>query len=498
VHFGGLTVQPDRTSSPSTATGEKGSVRWVSQIRPGVRKAIRNVGALFGWQVAQYVVPLITLPFLARTLGLSAFGELSVVTSLTAYLLILTEWGFALTATQQVAKCQADPDELGRVFWDTILAKTLVAVPATFVAAGLVWLLPQTRGMTTLFLYSSVQVLANVATVNWFLQGTEDMVGFTGAALAGRLVTIPLVFWVVRGPQDVTMVVGIQSCGAILTAVLSLVLVRRSVSLLSPTLSFRRALRQLTHGWDVFMSQAAATLYAQSNVIVISLICGNTQAGLYAGADKIRRAAQGMLSPISTALYPRINNLAVRDENQALDLVRQATVVQLAMSAFLSVALFWGAPAIVYGLLGRGFGGAIPVVRILSCVPLLAAMSNAMAIQVMLAFGLKKEMSRAILFAGIANVVVLVPLAFRYGAIGGAFALLLAELCVVFVTSKCVYQRFGRRPFPSFRGSNLSTSTSRGGRAVSHIDGARQSQDLSSHVTKDATAQTSQLDSVIG
>lgn len=78
-------------------------------------------------------------------------------------------------------------------------------------------------------------------------------------------------------------------------------------------------------------------------------------------------------------------------------------------------------------LLGRNYGEAVPVFRVLSLVIPLVAVSNVLGTQWMLPFGLDRLFNRIILGAGLLNVTLAVFLAPRYGALGMAWSVAIAE-----------------------------------------------------------------------
>lgn len=418
-------------------------VRVSALMQPQTAK---NLLALVGWQVAQYIIPLATLPYLARTLGPAVFGQISMAVGIVAYILVITEWGFALTATQMVAQHRHDRDKLFEIFYETIAAKLALSIPALVSGAAFVYFTPQMHALFPIFIVVSMQVISGAFTSNWLLQGVEDMLGFTWASFVGRAIVVPLTFLFVHSEHDAIIAVGLQTLGTGLTAAISLWFSSRYLKMRKFDVSTSRVWAHMTSGWDVFVSQIAATLYAQSNVIVVGLISGDLQAGFYGSGERIRRAAQGILTPVSMLLYPKISGLAATDRASALRLAGKGLLIQLATSSVISLLMLSGAPLMVSVLLGAGFQDAVPVVRVLAIVPMLVAISNAFGVQIMIPFGHKRAVAKIILTAGIANITIVIPLAAFLGALGGAIALVTAELVVSVAMALFIFRQFGWRP----------------------------------------------------
>jgi PST family polysaccharide transporter len=159
----------------------------------------KNIILLYVLQGANYLVPLITLPYLTRTLGVSTFGMMGIAVGVIGVLTLVTDWGFSLTATQEVARHSDTPEHLHRLFWDTFWARMGLGAVAFIVLFLVVLVVPSVRQLGLILLAASVQVFSSMMAVGWFLQGVQRMGIFVWTFLFGRALTIPLIFVLVQG-----------------------------------------------------------------------------------------------------------------------------------------------------------------------------------------------------------------------------------------------------------------------------------------------------------
>ncbi len=68
------------------------------------RTLIANFGYLTLLQVAGYIFPLITIPYLAKVIGVDSFGKITFASAIIVWFQTITDWGFNYTATRDVAK----------------------------------------------------------------------------------------------------------------------------------------------------------------------------------------------------------------------------------------------------------------------------------------------------------------------------------------------------------------------------------------------------------
>jgi O-antigen/teichoic acid export membrane protein len=66
----------------------------------------------------------------------------------------------------------------------------------------------------------------------------------------------------------------------------------------------------------------------------------------------------------------------------------------------------------------------------MAALPVIVAISNILGIQTMLVFNMKKTFSRIVLFSGVLNLMLIVPLVSTVGAEGAALSVLVTEVVV--------------------------------------------------------------------
>lgn len=401
----------------------------------------RNFASLFTWQGVNYVLPLITLPYLARVLGAEHFGILGFAGGVAAYAVLVSDWGFVLSATQAVAANRHDPPALNRIIWDTFVAKALLGAVSLIVLLAVTQALPRLRTYEGLILLAWLQVPGNLITADWLLQGLERMGAFALASTLGRLAMLPLLFALVRSPADLPLAVLLQSATSIVAGAISLFLAIRTGTIGHPTLSLMRAINALRGGIYVFAGQASISLYSTLNVIVLFALAGPLQGGLFVGANKLRRAAQGLVGPINMVMYPRIAAMMGTDRKQAFVWVRKLLVIQALFTLALAAGTFVLAPLAVRLVLGPSFGSAVPVLRAASPVLFLEGINTVLGMELLLPLGMRRECLLATAIPGLLSLSYMPVLAATRGAVGVALALCVTELLVMVFSTAFLYRR---------------------------------------------------------
>ncbi|HEY5492349.1 MAG TPA: oligosaccharide flippase family protein, partial [Gemmatimonadaceae bacterium] len=97
---------------------------------PGGLFLAKNAGALFVGQAVGLVVPLLTIPYLARVLGPTGWGPVLAAQALGNWLLLVLEFGFELSGTRAVARARTEPHTMSDVVHGVQSAKAVLALSA--------------------------------------------------------------------------------------------------------------------------------------------------------------------------------------------------------------------------------------------------------------------------------------------------------------------------------------------------------------------------------
>jgi PST family polysaccharide transporter len=161
------------------------------------------------------------------------------------------------------------------------------------------------------------------------------------------------------------------------------------------------------------------------------LFTNNTIVGYYSGADKIIKAVESILSPVSQAVYPHISKIANESRAKAINFIRKIVLVTGGVNFALSLLIFVFAGTIVKILLGNEYIESINILRIMAFLPFIIGLSNIFGIQTMLTFDYKNAFSKILIAGSIMNIILSIIVVPLWKHIGTASAILVTE---VFIT----------------------------------------------------------------
>ena len=398
-----------------------------------------NATALYAAHVAGLIVPLLTIPYLARVLRPTGWGLVVFAQSFGAWLALVTEYGFDLSGTRAVARVGADRSRLSEVVAGVQGAKllTLLCVPVGLIAVYMA--APAFQREAALLLWAGAFAVARGLSPMWYFLGLERMRAPSALDAGTKILAALGVFIWVKTPEHGWRVLALQAIAATAALIWLTTWMYREIPLRRPGLA--HAVQTLRDSAGVFVFRASSGLYNQANALVLGLLTTPQAVAFFGGAERIIRAAINLLHPLSQALFPRMSHLAVTDTRRAGRLLTAGMVGLGGLGILLGVTAAVGAPLLVRVILGPGYEAAIPVLRILAILPPTIAVGTLLGIQWALPMGLERPFYLFVLAAGMLNIILAVFLVPRYGAMGMAISVMMAELFV----AGCLVALFKRK-----------------------------------------------------
>lgn len=404
------------------------------------KRLLDNFISLFVLQGANYLLPLLTVPYLVRVLGPEKYGLIAFAQAFIQYFIIITDYGFNLSATRKIAIAREDSEKLSQIVNTVMLTKSILTLICFLALLGCICIFDKFQSDSLLYIYTFGMVIGNLCFPVWFFQGMEKMRYISFLNIFAKIIFTLAIFIFIQQQQDFLLIPIINSLGYIATGTISLYMIVNKFGIRIQSVSRKMIIEEIKDGWHIFISTAAISLYTASNIIILGLFTNNKSVGYYSASEKITKSAQGFLAPFSQVLYPYISKIANESKVRALKVAQRLLIVVGGISLIISLMLFILADSIVQLILGTQYIPSIPILKVLAFLPFLIALSNVFAIQVMLPMNMKRKVSRIALLAGIINVGLNFAFTPTYSNMGTALSVISTEIFVTFITGYYAYR----------------------------------------------------------
>ncbi|MCY2687771.1 oligosaccharide flippase family protein [Salinimicrobium sp. TH3] len=274
------------------------------KISADYKSLISNFFSLSALQVVNMILPLLTLPYLVRILGVETFGLLNFSLAVVMFLNILVSFGFELSATRDISVNRDQKEKVTRIFSAVMLIKLILLIISFVLLCALLFTFEKFGEHYLLYLVTYGVVVGNFLFPAWFFQGMEDMKYITFINVGSKVIFTGFIFLFVQERNDFLLVPLFNSLGAILGGVYAvyLILKKYSISFAMPTRQeLSSQFRGSTHFFFSRIANDGSKHYAVS---MIGIFFGNTMVGYFSIVAKLFYAFMSLGGTVSQTLYP--------------------------------------------------------------------------------------------------------------------------------------------------------------------------------------------------
>lgn len=310
---------PNELNTPRPAAAQA----WPAKARaPSGMTSVLAAYLLHGLNIG---LPLITLPFLTRSLGSSDFGLYGQLLSCVAFAQIVIEFGYGIHGTRQLQSCmqpgaqQPGAQQPGALRPGAVLAgvcrqqlrQALWFLPLLALALGLTIYRGNQASAAAVALTLVITGLASVSPL-WFYTARREVGSLVIPTLAAKITCLLVIAFVL--PQRPSLELALLAVAlSHLWIVPAYWRVRAELRESVPPEPIAPGILGWLRHSAIVLQRLGSVLYSYLPVLLVAAWFGLESAGWYFLADRIVRGAVGLFTPLTSHLLPRQLQALERD-----------------------------------------------------------------------------------------------------------------------------------------------------------------------------------------
>ncbi|MGM9774606.1 MAG: flippase [Candidatus Egerieousia sp.] len=396
----------------------KSIFKRIKQSEDG-RTLVSNFSYLSLLQIAGYVFPIITLPYLARVIGADGFGKIAFASAIIIWFQTIADWGFNYTATRDVARCRDDIEKVSEIFSNVLWARCVLVIASIIILSVCIILIPVFRNSADVIFVTALMLPGHIMFPDWFFQAIEKMKYTTLLNLLSKLIFTTLIFVFIKKKDDYILQPLFISLGFIFSGIIAMyfILGRWHIKLHRPDL--RKIAKTIRGSTDIFLYNIVQNLYNSVSVVFLGTWHGSYATGIYDAGKKFKDMFENFLLIISRTFFPFLSR---KGEKHGL-----FAKIYLACSSGISLLLFVFAPIIIRIFYGKEFDDSVVVLRIVSIAIVPLGLSTVYGVQWLLQRGYERQMRRITIIVSLLGFAMAIPMVYFFSYLGVAIVYILTN-----------------------------------------------------------------------
>jgi len=395
------------------------------------RKIFFNIANFTFFQLTNYLVPLITIPYIVRIIGAGKFGVISFVQAVIYYFLIIVDYGFDISGTQKIAQNRDSQSELNKIYSTIMWIKLVLMIASMFVLYLSYLLFDKVQQYYLVYLFTFGMIPAQTLLSVWFFTGMEEMKYLNYTNLIARLGYLAGILLLITNQEDFYLIPAINSSALFIAGIISIWFVYHKFNIRYHQPSIFDIKQAFKEGWHVFISNFSINLYRNSNIFILGLLAPEVIVGFYSAGEKIVKILQSIFTPITRVLYPYISRKKVESPEKGIKVIRFLIFfISIATGIILLFLIVFTEPLTML-ILGEEFTPSILVIRICSIALLFGPVNYIIGIIFMLNFNLKMEFTKSVITSGIFSVIFCFILSYFFDEVGTSIVFVATEILLM-------------------------------------------------------------------
>jgi len=399
---------------------------------------LENFISLTTLQGISYILPLLILPYLVRVIGMEKFGLIAFAQSLVQYFMILTDYGFNLSATKTISLIGGHKEKTSAIFSSVMTIKLMLAAASFLILCAILYFVPRFRNDWLVYILSFGTVIGNTLFPVWFFQGKEKMSYITFINVIAGITYAICIFVLIKGPNDYLLVPLLNSVLFLISGIWGLYIAFKKFKLDFIIQDYISIKNELKMGWDIFISIVSINAYTTTRIFAVGLLTNNIFVGYYSLAEKIANTIQSFpMYSFTQAVFPRISKVFAKNKQRAVAIMfRIQDGITLGFLISLPIAYFLS-PWIIKFACAAAYPQVVLTLRLLLGAVFFVGANN-FKVQFLLVCGKPDLYARIHVIAAICGLPLIFLLIKKFSYLGAALATVLTEAGVFIFTSLIV------------------------------------------------------------
>lgn len=411
----------------------------------GWRMIVRRFAALSVGEGATLVLGFVVMLLLARRLGPSGFGVVTLGLTLVAWFMYVVDSGTEILNVREVAR---RPDRFRPIAEQMMGLRLALSVLATALFVAGVGLFTRTDFTRSTLLLFALMLPASALNLRWMVLGIGGSRAIAIGQTLSRLIVLAGVVLFVASLDDIKRVPLLEATGALMYGLVILWLVSRGARPLRPRADLMIWRTTLTSSLPLMCTGLARAAIISFDVLVIDLVLGPGSVGVYAVASKPAFVMASLVGLFSMAFLSAFSATAAGD---ARALQRRALRWAVGVGVLVAVALS-AASVLLPWVFGEAYDEAVPVLAVVAWRIPVAAIAGLYA-STLIARDRQTDVMWNSIIVGAFVVVADVAAVLAFGIMGAAVVSVLGA-----VMSAWLYARSVRRIEPDLATGRLGSS----------------------------------------
>ena len=375
------------------------------------------------YQVFIILLPILTTPYLVRTLDSEDIGINSYSLSIINIFIVISYWGINNYASREIAS-QKDKNKRNEEFWSLWTIQILFSLLSFILLTLLNIYIIKTNKI--IFFIQSFLVLINMIEVSWFFVGIEELKNVVVRNTIIKLLMTLSIFIFIKNEDDFYLYILINVATSLVGNIVLVFYLKKYI--INLNINKEKVIYHLSNSWKFLIPQFSILIYTSLDKVILGNLSNMTEVAYYDQSQKIIRIVVSLVSSVGVALLPRMTYLAQNNKKEEFDdLLTKSLKNVLLISIYIVSIIICVAPDFVSWFFPEDYKNIGLLMQIVSPIGIFIPIATILWNTMLIPNKLDNIGIKSAVYCSIVSIILNILLDKNLGALGAVITLLLVE-----------------------------------------------------------------------
>jgi len=325
---------------------------------------LKNIFSLFSVDIFTKLLGFFTTTYLARILGTSGFGAISIGLAALVYVQILSSSGLTLMGTKRVAE---GIEETGYLTGDIVSVRLILTTIVIVLAYFLSYFFISSEEIRLIVLIYILYGFPSAVLLDWFFTGKQRMEITSAGRVVNSVVYLIFVFLLVKSSDDIVNTAVAWVIAGMANSIFIWIIFKKYkykiiFKLKRLKTSFSLLKQSFPIGFASLLSQAVIMFPA----IYLGFAAGTSEAGIYSAAYRLITLFLIFDRVFATVFFPKIVNAISQAPGRLEEIFNRILKIISLLALAVSVPMIVAGDFMIHFVFGEAFKESILVFQLLT------------------------------------------------------------------------------------------------------------------------------------
>ncbi|MEA3475744.1 MAG: flippase [Candidatus Cloacimonadota bacterium] len=304
---------------------------------PKIKRTAKNVAALFAGDIFNRLIGFIAVAYLARILGASNFGLISIGLAFLSYFLTISSNGLPILGVRKIIKCKDDNEIVG----DFISTRFVFSIFVIIIIIAISFFIKSSQ-LRSIILAYSLYLFPTAFLLVWYFQAKEQMGLLVSGRAVGMIFYLVLILIFVKTNKHIIYVPYCWFVSGLVTSLFFILIYVSKGNKIKIRFSFYRIKSLFLEAFPLGLANLIGQITLYLPPIFLGFVMSPKEAGFYSAAAKIVFLFLILDRVFSFSFFPAISKCVTKTPERLNNVFNQTLkwiVVVVILFGFLGILL---------------------------------------------------------------------------------------------------------------------------------------------------------------